>query len=149
MFGERHGGAGLGIDGRPGPVQAVAAFDRAVDPPLARHLEKAALHERADLPVDGGLGDVGHPGAQLRGRPGLVAREGVHDPEPDGVHEQLKRVHCRMFSHLLPFAGMRIRAHREEQPMPDIPVEPRQSPKVPPAPVGHYHARSHRRVGQH
>ena len=30
--------------------------------------------------------------------------------------------------------------------MPDIPVEPRQSPKVPPAPVGHYHALGDRRL---
>jgi hypothetical protein len=69
------------------------AFDGTAHPPLVSLLEQAGGGQQRDLPVHGGLGDVGHAGAKLGGRDGPPVEHGVHDAQPHRVQDQGQRVH--------------------------------------------------------
>ena len=59
--------------------------------------------QQADVPVQGGLGDVGQAGAQVRGGEYPPAGHGVHDAQPHRVQEQVKCLHHATIPYLVLF----------------------------------------------
>ena len=70
-------------------------------PLLAFHLQHSGLGQQSDVPVHGGLGHVGQVSAQVGGRADAPAGNGVHDPQPDWVQKQVRRVHDKTIPHLV------------------------------------------------
>jgi len=79
------------------------AFDGAVHALFVGNFQHSCLGQQPDVPVHGGLGDVGQASAQVGGGPCAPAGHRVHDAQPDRVEEQVKSVHRLTFPHLVPF----------------------------------------------
>jgi hypothetical protein len=76
---QRHRCGRILVDQRPVPAQPVAAFDGAVHPLFAFHLQHSRSGQQADVPVQGGLGDVWQAIAQVGCGEYLPTGHGVHD----------------------------------------------------------------------
>ena len=114
MIVEGHVRDGLRVELSTFAIKSVVALDRAADDLLIDDDEDGRFCEQRDVPVDGGLRDVGQASAHFGGRPRSVARKGIDDPDPDRVQEQLEDVHgssaglIRSFSYVRTVAPARL-----------------------------------------
>ncbi len=98
-------------DAGGGQPEHVRALQGAPDPAFGDHGEHPRADQARDVAVEAGGGHIGELGSQLGCRERPVAEEGLHDPQPDRVQEQVGARHGDRrgisISKLLIFPNMR------------------------------------------
>jgi hypothetical protein len=77
-----------------GGTEDISALDRAADASLADDAEHPGINEHRNVPIEAARRDIGKLTPKLSRRQRPVAKECLHDPQPDRMQEQVSTGHA-------------------------------------------------------